>query len=265
MREEKEKLSLVQKNRNDLVFRTLLDRRSMSVTEIQTLLGVSGMTVRRCLDDLQREGLIKRVHGGAKVIDPWNRGEKVFQQRLLYNGEIKAALARAVTDLAPDNGSIYLDGGTTCYEFAKALAHSGKQCVVVTDNLTATLELRGRRNLQTILIGGEVADDGNSMDGPLAADFASGFSIDACFFSASGFNDEQLENSALAGVLVKKIMLQKASRRICLMESAKYRKQKCFRFYDWKDVDVMVTDSGLDPEARRAIGAHGVEVRVVEV
>lgn len=262
---ESEKISLAQKNRNDLVFRTLLDRRSMSVAEIQDLLGVSGMTVRRCLDDLQREGLIRRVHGGAKVIDPWNRGETVFHQRLMYNSEVKAALAKAVTDLVPDNGSVYIDGGTTCYEFSKALALSGKRCVVVTDNITATLELRGKKNLQTILVGGEVADDGNSVDGPLAADFAFGFSIDACFFSASGFNDDQLENSTLAGVLVKKIMLQKASKRISLMESVKYRKQKCFRFYDWKDVDVMVTDSGLDDEARRAIGAHGVEVRVVNV
>lgn len=256
-------ISQSQKSRNDIVFRTLLDRRSMSVREIQDLLGVSGMTVRRCLDDLQREGLIRRVHGGAKIIDPWNRGEPVFQQRLVRDAEIKGAMADRAMDLVPEGGSIYFDGGTTCYEFAKRLIAHGKRCVAVTDSIMATLELRPHKNLQTILIGGQVADDGNSMDGPLAADFASGLTVDVSFFSASGFNDEQLENSALAGVLVKKLMLQKASKVVCLIESQKYCKQKCFRFFGWDGVDVLVTDSGLPEAAREAIAAKGVEVRIV--
>ncbi len=256
--------SLSQKNRNDLVYRALLEKRSMSVGEIQELLGVSPMTARRCLDDLHAEGLVQRVHGGATVVDLWGH-DSLFKQRLMHHPETKTALVREALAFVPDKGSIYLDGGTTCFELAKQLAAYRGTGTVITDSVAGALELRGSKNFKTILVGGEIAEDGNSIDGVLATEFVSRFSIDVLFFSASGFNDEHLENTVLAGAYIKKLLLSKALKTVCIIDSVKYGKQRCFRVCGWDEVDVLVTDSGLPETAREAIRQKGVEVHIVEI
>lgn len=256
--------SLTQKVRNDLVYRALMDRKNMSVAEIQELLGVSAMTARRCLDDLHGEGLVKRVHGGATVVDLWSK-DTLFQQRLLHRPEIKAKLAKRAFEFVPDNGSLFIDSGTSCFELARLLAKSPGDGVIITDGITAALELRTKKHYKTILVGGEIAEDGNTMDGSLAAEFVSNLSVDVMFFSASGFNDEYLENSLLAGCYAKKLLLKKARKSVCVIDSVKYCQQRCFRLFDWVDIDVLVTDSGLPKSALAAIRQQNVDVVLVEV
>lgn len=256
--------SLAQKVRNDLVYRTLMERKTMSVAEIRELLGVSAMTARRCLDDLHAEGLIHRIHGGAMVVDLWSQ-DSLYQQRMLHRTEIKATLARRALEYVPETGSIFIDSGTTCFEIAKLLASFKGGGVVITDGIAAALELRGKNHFKTILIGGEIAEDGNSMDGSLAVEFVSNISVDVMFFSASGFNDEGLENSILAGRTAKKILIGKSRKSVCVIDSVKYCQPRCFRMFEWTDIDVLVTDSGLPEAARKAIGRQGVEIVPVEV
>lgn len=256
--------SLAQKVRNDLVYRTLLEKKTMSVAEIRELLGVSAMTARRCLDDLHAEGLIHRIHGGAMAVDLWSQ-DSLYHQRLMHRPEIKAELARHALEYVPEKGSVFIDSGTTCFELAKQLASFKGGGVVITDGIAVALELRGKPHFKTILIGGEIAEDGNSMDGSLAAEFVSNISVDVMFFSASGFNDDCLENSILAGYIAKKILLSKARKSVCVVDSVKYCQPRCFRMFDWQDIDVLITDTGLPETAQEAIGQKGVEIVLAEV
>lgn len=258
-----EKRSPSQKQRYDVIFEALTKRRTMKIAEIQDLLGVSGMTVRRYLDDLQREGVLRRVHGGAAIVDLGTRISG-FNQRLSLNTETKLALARYAFDLVPDRGSVFIDGGTTCFQLIKLLRKADKKCVVITDGVAGILELGDRQGGLSILIGGQLGEDGNSMDGPMAVDMASRMSVDVAFFSSTGFDDERAEQGTLAGFLVKKVMLQKAARRVCMIDSGKYQNQMCFHFYGWEDVDMLITDSGLPDSARQAIAGKGVDVRIVD-
>lgn len=256
--------SMSRKVRNDVVFRALLERKTMSIVDIRELLGVSAMTARRCLDDLQNDGLARRIHGGATAVDPWGQ-QSVFQQRLLHRSEIKSALVKRALAHIPDTGSIFLDAGTTCLELAKQLGSYRGTGVIITDSIAAALEMRGKSNFKTILIGGEIGEDGNAVGGSLAADFASNFSIDVLFFSASAFNDEHLENSVLAGSYIKKLLLPRAGRTVCIIDSVKYGRQRCFRVCGWEHVDVLITDSGLPEAARREIAGKGVDITLVEI
>ncbi|MDR1612849.1 MAG: DeoR/GlpR family DNA-binding transcription regulator [Planctomycetota bacterium] len=256
--------SLSRKVRNDRVFRALLERKTMSVADIQDLLGVSAMTARRCLDDLHHDGLARRIHGGATAVDPWGR-QSVFQQRLLHRSEIKTALVGRALEHVPENGSIFLDAGTTCLELAKQLNGRHGSGVIITDSIAAALEMRGKSNFKTILIGGEIGEDGNAIGGSLAADFVSNFSIDVLFFSASAFNDQRLENSVLTGTFIKKLLLPKAGKTVCIIDSVKYGRQRCFRVCGWEHVDVLITDTGLPHAARKSIQEQGVEIVLVGI
>lgn len=250
--------------RNNVIFHMLRVKRNMKVSELQEVLGVSDMTVRRCLNEMANEGLIKRVHGGAVAIEQWER-EDPFNARVAKNIEVKVALAKRAVELIADGGSVYLDGGTTCYEISKQLAFNGKKLVVITESIAVVRELRSVPNIKTILLGGELAEDGNSVDGPLAAENAAKFTVDLCIFSTGGFDNDHLEMQQLTSIPTKKVVFQRASGIMCVSASEKYKLPRCFRFCGWDEVDTFVTDSGLPEDARKVISAFGVDVQLVEI
>ncbi len=251
-------------DRNGAILNLLRKKRSVKISELQELLGVSDMTVRRCLNEMAAEGLIKRVHGGAAIIDPWER-ELAFHNRVAENLEIKMALAERVQPFIPDGGSIYLDGGTTTFEVGKQLSVGGKKCTVITDSIAIMRELLGKPQIDSNLLGGKLSSDGNTVDGPLTIENAGLMSVDLCIFSCDGFNERHIQNQSLTGSRTKKVMMERASLAVCVTASNKYGKNRCFHFCDWEDVDIFVTDADLHPSVRAEIEARGVEVQLVDV
>ena len=247
--------------RMEAIFQILSRQGTVRVTELQDLLGVSDMTIRRCLNAMAADGLIRRTHGGAAAIDG---GESRFMQmRNNLNTNVKALLADRAVDLMPEGGSIFLDSGTTCFAVAKRLAAGTKRMNVFTDSIKITRELQSVRYLHTILLGGTLCDDMTTLDGPLTAEAASRISLDLCLFSADGFNEERLDNKYLAGATTKKIVISRSQRSMFICDSSKYSQRCCFMFCGWDEVDIFLTDSFLPAAARRVIAEKGVEVHVV--
>ena len=249
--------------RNELIFQILKEKRSMKVAEFQKYLGVSDMTVRRSLNEMASEGLIERVHGGARAIDIV--GENSFQIRSAQNREIKIALAKKAVELIPDNSCVYIDAGSTCFTLAKQLAASGKKCIVITDSILVIQELQGSNNIEAMILGGTLRNDKVTVDGALTVENAGNLAVDLCVFSANGFNDEQMENQFLTGALTKKIIIQRAAKRLFIADSSKYGKQKCFRFCGWEDVDIFLCDAKLPEQAAEVIKAKNIEIHLVTV
>ncbi len=259
----KSKAGPSQGDRNATILDMLRVRRSMKIAELQEILGVSDMTVRRCLNELAAEGYLKRVHGGAVIIDSWEK-ELAFHRRVAENLDIKLALAAYLQQFIPDGGSVYLDGGTTCYEIAKKMSGGVKKCTVITDSMAIVREFLGKNMIEAILLGGKLADDGNTLDGPVTQEAASRMSVDLCIVSCDSFNKQQLQTQSLTGAQTKKVMIQRSALSLCATASNKYGKNRCFHFGDWQDIDVLVTDDELPEEAKDAIEASGVEVHLVD-
>ncbi len=251
-------------DRNGAILNYLRVQRNAKISELQNLLGVSDMTVRRCLNEMAAEGLLKRVHGGAAIVDPWER-ELAFQNRVVENLEVKMALAVKAETFIPDGGSVYLDGGTTCFEIAKQLSSGGKKCTVVTDSMAIVRELLGKQRIESILLGGRLSDDGNTLDGPVAQEAAAKTSVDVCMISCDGFNEKHLLNKSLVGSQTKKVMMDRAALTVCVTASNKFGCNRCFQFCDWESIEIFVTDSRLPPEPRQCIEGKGVEIHLAVV
>ncbi|MDR1745371.1 MAG: DeoR/GlpR family DNA-binding transcription regulator [Planctomycetota bacterium] len=248
-------------DRMETIFQIVSKQGSARVADLQDILGVSDMTIRRCLNAMASDGLIRRVHGGAASIEGAESRFMVMRNSL--NANIKALLADRAIGFIPENGSVYLDSGTTCFAVAKRLATSGKTITIITDSIKITRELQGVRNLTTTLLGGMLCDDMTTLDGPLTAEAAGRITLDICLFSADSFNAERLDNRYLAGAMTKKIVIARSDRSLCICDSSKYNKRCCFMFCGWDEVDMFLTDSYLPPKARRAIAEKGVEVHIV--
>ncbi len=259
----REKISCPAGDRNAVILSLLRVRRSIKIAELQEILGVSDMTVRRCLNEMAAEGHLKRVHGGAVIVDPWDKDLR-FQNRIAEHLEVKLALAKQVQPFIPEGGSIFLDGGTTCFEIAKQLSLEEKKCTVITNNIAVVRELLGKPLVESILLGGKLSADGNTLDGPVATETASKISVDLCIFSCDSFNDCDVQNQSLTESQHKKVMMRRAALSMCVTASHKYGKNRCFQFCEWNEIDIFITGNLLPAEAREAIASQGVEVHLVE-
>lgn len=247
--------------RMEAIFQIVSRQGSVRVAELQERLGVSDMTIRRCLNAMAADGLVRRTHGGAAAIEGGESRFMVFRHSL--NTNVKTLLAERAYDFIPENGSVYIDSGTTCFAVAKRLAAGEKRVNLITDSIKICREVQGARHLTTMLLGGTLCDDMTTMDGPFAAEAASRVSLDIALFSADGFNEERLDNKYLAGAMTRKIIISRSQRTLCICDSSKYRKSCCFMFCGWDEVDMFLSDSYLPAQARRAISEKGVEVHIV--
>lgn len=233
------------------------------VADLHKLLNVSDMTIRRDLNELTERGLITRVHGGA-IINDIRELELSFQSRQVKYLEQKMAIARLAKESLFRNATIYLDGSTTCNELAKLLSND-MDLIVFTDSLAVFLELQNRDGVDTILFGGMLEKDNNTLDGVLTVATAEKITVDLCFFSARGFSVQSISNAGMIGTNVKRIMLKNSKTRYLLADSSKFNQKGLFELCSWSDVDALITDSCLESENLQLLKAHGIDVRIAKL
>src|SRR5918994_4511147 len=135
--------------RQELIERLLLDEGRVSVVELARRFDVTTETVRRDLDQLERIGALRRVHGGAVSRERDSMSEPSLAERSQRHSEAKAAIARRAIGVIGDRfrGSLYLDAGTTTQAVAAQLADrlvlTGGQAEIVTHAMTLAHTLAG--------------------------------------------------------------------------------------------------------------------------
>ena len=178
------------------------------VAELAAAFGVSEMTVRRDLRDLEREGKLTRVHGGAisrgrAVVRGGGRG--AARPR-------RTASARRRRALVADGQTIMLDIGTTTLQLARHLR--GRNVTVITSNLAAYEELLPETGVELVLLGGVVRRNYRSLVGVLAEDALRQLRADIAFLGASGVGDDlAVMDDTMVEVPIKRAMLASSATR----------------------------------------------------
>jgi DeoR/GlpR family transcriptional regulator of sugar metabolism len=241
---------------------------SKTVSELCDLFDVSEMTIRRDLRDLDREGVLRRVHGGA-VSNLGRSYEPPFTVRSTRNIEIKKAIGKEAAELIIDGDSIVLDVGTTTLEIARAL--QGKHnLTIITASLPIANEIISNLSLTSdvrlILTGGIVRSGELSMVGPIASQTYSGFHADKAFIGIGGISFESgLTEYNIEDAMVKKPFIQNAHRRIVVAESSKIGRTTFTSVAPLSMIDILITDSNVSEDSKRLLSELGIEVLVVDV
>ena len=146
----------------------LRDQGAVSVTEVETRFGVSAMTARRDLGELERVGAAKRTHGGA-VLPGVSAQEDSFAHRLGVDADAKTALAAAALELIAPRQTIFLDCSSTTYYLARAIAEAAINVTVITNSVPVMDALGGDgRHGSVVGIGGALRRLTRSYVGPYA-------------------------------------------------------------------------------------------------
>jgi DeoR family fructose operon transcriptional repressor len=206
-------------------------------------LGVSAMTVRRDLDDLEAEGLARRVRGGAVApVLP-----RPFGERMSTRSSSKSIIARKALDLVPATGAVAFDASTTSGVLLGEV--SARDLVVATNSVDNAATARRRPGVRSVLIGGELDERSGSFVGAVACRAAASLGYARFFTSASAVSENGTSEVSLEEAQLKGVFADLAEETILLLDASKLGRVAVAHGLDWAGIDILVTD--LDPRDER--------------
>ena len=225
---------------------------TVSVETLSKDLNVSLVTIRRDLDSLEGQGLLRRTHGGAVSIEPLFyepfRNDRSFQAQVEKFADEKRRIGRAAAALIEDGEIIALTPGTTATEVIRGLPLHRK-ITVVTSTVNVAMELSKRKDLDVFVTGGHLRGDWFSLVGPTALQSLSHLLVRTVFIGADGIDpkwglscynpDEAQLNSSMA---------RHAQRKIAVVDHSKFGIVAGWRICPTSDIDTLITDSGATDE-----------------
>jgi DeoR/GlpR family transcriptional regulator of sugar metabolism len=221
----------------------------VSIAELAEDHGVSTITVHRDLAELAGEGLIERVHGGARAIEPNPGGERIetaWDGRVRQAREAKAAIAAHAARLVEDNATIFLDSSSTCLALARRLeADPPQMATLVTNSPAIAFELTAEP-IHVIVTPGEVDQHMRLIGGRWAYEFLSGLNIDVCFISSAGVTLEQGLTTSRRPLADVVNAARAVSRRcVALLDSSKFGRASLLTLARPEELDLLIVDAGL--------------------
>lgn len=255
-------VSMYPPQRQQAITDLLLEQRSrVSVSSIAARLAVATETVRRDLEVLERRGVVRRVRGGAELVEsvPF---EQALAARHADQRAEKQVIAAAVIRELPSDGVVILDSGSLTFVIAEKLLDH-RPLTIVTNNLPAATILAARPQLTVITLPGMIRGlTQASVDGWTTRRLET-LSADLAIVGVNGLTaDLGLTTTNPEEAAVKRAMLMSARRRLVPVVSAKLGRNSFCSFAAVNEIDKIITDRGADPELLGELRGAGPEVQV---
>jgi len=241
----------------------LLEREgAVTVATLERRFGISSMTARRDLAELERQGLARRTHGGA-VVPGVAAHEDSFQHRIGVDADAKRALAEAAVAMVAPNETVYIDSSSTAWYAARALVASRIPLTIVT-NSVPVMELVGTsegQRVELIGIGGSMRRLTRSFVGPHAVRTVLGHYADKVFLSVKGISsDGILTDADPLEAEVKRSMISRADQPVLLIDGSKLHSRGLAAITGADELACVLAAAASDEELA-PLRATGVEVR----
>lgn len=227
----------------------------VSVELLAGRFGVSASTIRRDLNTLSADGLLRRVRGGGSV-EP----DRVpFSEIQRVRSAEKESVARRAASLVSDGDVVLIDIGTTTALLARHLR--GRHLTVVTSSLAVIDQLRDDDDVELIVLGGAVRKNYNSMVGVLTEQALAQIRASICFLGTSGVRpDGTILDTTGMEVPVKKAMIESSNRTVVLADSSKFPGVGLLNVCGPDRLSGVVTNADADADTLDVLRSAGVEV-----
>jgi len=243
--------------RKDEIIRILSNADYVTVDEFSRQLGVSKVTIRSDLSELEQRGLLFRTHGGAMI--PEHGNVRVISNTLKEFAAEKQLIAKAASSLIENGSTVIIDSGSTTVNMVNYL--SGKDITMVTNSLLAVDVAKQDPSIEVIMLGGSLRRSSMGFIGPMSNLAVSQIHADIMFMGSSGYTNDCIYCTNLVEGEIKKEMMKVSDKVVFLADSSKYGKKAFSSHSIWDDIDVFVTDH-IEPSLRDRLSNRGVEVIV---
>jgi DeoR family transcriptional regulator, fructose operon transcriptional repressor len=247
-------------DRQQAIYMLALRQGSVDGAALARRYGVTTETIRRDLSDMQVRGLLRRVHGGAVPLERVNH-EPLLDVRGQMNAEEKLRIATMAADEVPEHGAVIIDSGSTGQRLADVFPVD-RDVHVVTNSLTTALTLARRGVRGLTVLGGGVRLNTLAMVDDTGVEELGHMAIDTLFISCDGLSFKHgLTTPHREERALKRAMIESAQRVVAMVDQSKFGNAQMFGFASFDEIDVLVTDTRVDPEAVDFLSGHGIFVR----
>jgi len=235
----------------------VVERGSLSAQELAQELGVSIMTIHRDLEDLERQGVVRKFRGGVSA-QPSVVFESNVEFRLDSMEKEKTALAKAALQFIEPGMSIMLDNSTTVLQIVQFLGEL-TPLHVASNFMRAINQLAVIPDLRLVTLGGDYDATSDTFHGVLTQQAIESIRVDAAFFSASAISSGAAYQRQSRIVSFKQSMMSAASQRYLLVDHTKLNKVAFHKLALLTDFDMVIIDDAAPASALDELTRAGVK------
>lgn len=242
--------------RANQILEFLTEEHKIEVSLLAEKLGVSQVTVRKDLDELESQGIIVREHGYACL-----RSTDNLHGRIAYHYEAKQKIARRAAQFISDGDTLMIESGSCCALLAEELTSSKKDLTIITNSAFIADYIRGKSNFQIVLLGGIYQQDSQVLVGPMIRQCVENFFVKHFFIGTDGYsrrtgftNQDQMRAQAVRD------MACQAEHIVILTESEKFSRHGIVPLNLRDYPCTVITDSRISEEAAAELNQCRIEL-----
>ena len=234
---------MLNKERQSEILKYLHLNQMASVRKLTKILYVSEATIRRDLNELEKDGQIKKIYGGATVIFDSDKQIPLYA-REKENSEEKRIICERALSFVKNGQIVFMDGSSTSQLLAKNF-YRFKDLIVITNGLKIA-EILGELHIKTYCTGGLLIDNSYTFAGKDAEYFVKNYNADICFISCKGMDlNGKFSDTSEQETELRKCFLRNSKKRIMLLTDNKINKTYLHKLCDSTDLDAIICNSPL--------------------
>ena len=248
--------------RQNLISQEIRKAGFVMVPGLSELLHCSEETIRRDLKEMEKAGILTRTHGGAYLIENYDKGYPI-EVRKSYLQHTKERLAEVAMSEIRENDVVMLDASTTCLAIAQAILMRGVNVTLITNSLAiCTLFSEGNSNVNLVGIGGTFRRRTMAFADPNSVEALRRYYADRAFISCPKVSVEHgLSDNHISEANVRRQMLKNAQKKILVLDHTKFEGNANVLFEGMEDINLIITDQRLPDSFQNFVTERKIEVR----
>jgi DeoR/GlpR family transcriptional regulator of sugar metabolism len=247
--------------RQERIAALVLERPFVAVKDLARMFGVSLMTIHRDLDLLERQGILRKVRGGATP-QPSSVFESNARYRITVARAEKQALANRALTLIEPGQAVMLDDSTTVLTLARLLP-ALTPLTVLTNSLAVLQDLKAVKQLHMVVLGGDFLPRHNGFSGLVCEATIAAMRADILFMSSMAVSGGNLFQPDQELALVKRAMIGAAAKRVLLVDNSKFGRVALHRVTSLSAFDLVLVDDGINDAGLRQLQEAQVPYQIV--
>ncbi len=237
-------------------------QRTVSNSELMDRFGISIETVRRDLDYLEQQGVLRKVYGGA-VVNVSLNSEPEYASRSQTNFKEKNSIAQQAVKLIHPGDTVYLGVGTTVQAMVQYMKNIGP-ITVFTNAMRTAVELSEIPGCTVILPGGQVRAQELTLSGFPAEENLIHFNVDKAFIGIGGITEDGISDFHIGEACLHRQLVLNARQSVALADSTKLGARAMTNVCTLNQIDLVITDRNAKKHSVKSLEKAGAKVVVAK-
>jgi DeoR family transcriptional regulator of aga operon len=250
-------------SRRKEILQILSEKGEVFVEMLSEKFGVSEVTIRNDLDQLEQKNMLIRARGGAIKLESGVAIDQRLADKNRINFPEKSKIGKRAAQLVAESNTIIIDSGSTTAEMVRNLPEF-QDLTVITNAMNIANQLMTRPSINVIIPGGYLRKNSLSLVGPQAEKSLRNFNVDKAFLGVDGFDTKHgIYTPNVEEARLNEIMIEISKEVILLADSSKFNKRSFAFICSIDEIDKVITDSGIKADDKKRLLDAGIDVIVV--